>query len=102
MTITLPDEMREEVEAKAKASGFADVTAFVAALVLDHDPSARDIPDDYSGPPELTPRNREDLQRMLDEGMASGDPVIADDAFWAERRRVLRQRMAEKGRGEPA
>ncbi|MBA4190827.1 MAG: hypothetical protein C0467_22805 [Planctomycetaceae bacterium] len=94
MTITLPDELRDELERKAKASGFATVDEYALNLVIEN------MAEDVEGPDvahsRLTPRNRAELEAMLDEGMNSGGDVIADNAFWAERQRVLLEKLAKK------
>ena len=92
MTINIPDELRDEIERKARTAGFDDVGLYVAALVIEDEPIPPDELD-LPGPPEITPRNREELERMLDEGMASGPGVIADELFWAR----LHLRVLEKG-----
>jgi hypothetical protein len=45
---------------------------------------------------QLTPRNRAELEIMLIEGMKSEGIVEADEAFWAERRRVLLEKISRK------
>ena len=88
MTITLPDEVARQATARAHAHGFATVEEYIFDLVQSDEPG-----DD---PPILRPENREVLKRLLDEGMASGEPIVVDDAFWEERRRVLAERMARR------
>lgn len=88
MTITLPDDVARKAEAHAKAHGFATVEAYIEDLV-----QSDDAADD---PPILRPENRATLERLLDEGMASGEPIPVDEAFWEERRRVLAERMARR------
>lgn len=93
MTITLPDEMRVEVEALAKERGFKSVDAYVVHLILSNEPDDAE-PDIAPGSSEISPRNRTELEAMLDEGMRDTVTVEVDDAFWAERHRVLRERTA--------
>jgi len=45
---------------------------------------------------QLTPRNRAELEAMLEEGMNGGDPIRVDEAFWTERRRVLEEKLSRK------
>jgi antitoxin ParD1/3/4 len=98
MNITLPDSMKAEVEAKAKAAGFPSVDAYVLDLIRFDTPEEDEVYD-LPGPPHLTPRNRAELEAMLDEGMNSGNPIVVDDAFWEERKRVLAERMAKRKDG---
>ncbi len=89
MTITLPDDVRIEAAARAKELGFATVEEYVIDLVRG-DELGVDVPPSGG----YQPKNREALERLLDEGMASGNPIVVDGAFWAERRRVLSERLA--------
>jgi hypothetical protein len=98
MTINIPDELRDEIERKARTAGFDDVGLYVAALVIEDEPIPPDELD-LPGPPEIAPRNREELERMLEEGLNSGPPIRVTPEFWEERRRVLEERMARR-RGE--
>ncbi|WP_439625208.1 ribbon-helix-helix domain-containing protein [Gemmata sp.] len=94
MTITLPDEMRDRLERDARAGGFATVDEYVLSLVREDLVRGDEVPD--PAPTRLTPRNRAELEAMLDEGMSSGGDVIADAAFRGERRRVLLEKLARK------
>lgn len=96
MTITFPDAVWAEAEAKAKASGFRSVETYIAVLIAEDTPEEDLLSPNYVPRPELTPRNREELERMIEEGMNSGPGVVADEAFWAERRRVLEAKIADK------
>ena len=93
MTITLPDAMRAALERKAAAAGFASVDEFVVDALTD------DYEAGSTRPPHF--RTREELHKLLDEGMASGVAGEMDDAFWAERRRVLAAKMSARNGGMP-
>jgi antitoxin ParD1/3/4 len=94
MTITLPDEMREELERKAQVMGFASVDEYILERVLQAFAQDSEMPDHPLS--KLTPRNREELERMLDEGMNSGPPIRVTPEFWEERRKELERRMASR------
>ena len=89
MTLTLPDDVRAQAERQAKAAGFASVGEYVADLVRE-DVQAGPPPDQYAG------RTREELERLLNEGMA-GVPVPGDEQFWEERRRKMIEYAAKRG-----
>jgi hypothetical protein len=92
MTITLPDEMREELERKAKAAGFASVAEYVADLVLaDETPVA--VPEPPPGA-RYSVQTREELEAKLLEGMNRDGDVTADADFWKRRRQALDARAA--------
>jgi hypothetical protein len=98
MTITLPDELRVRMESLAKLRGFTTVDECLLDLVLQE--LSIDLVDDSVSidtfMSRLTPRNRAQLEAMLEEGMRSGDPIRVDEAFWAERRRVLCEKLSQK------
>jgi len=86
MTITLPDEMRSMLERNAAAAGFATVDEYIADAMTE----------DYEAGSSLPPhfRTRAEFDRLVEEGLASGPSVVADEAFWTERRRVLAEKLA--------
>jgi hypothetical protein len=98
MTITLPDEWRGRLEARAQINGFASIEDYLLNLA-EAEATEDVLSPDSAGPPELTPRSREELERMLDEGMNSGPVIRATPEFWEERRRVLEERMAKRKGG---
>jgi hypothetical protein len=98
MTITLPDERRDWLEARARINGFTLVEQYLVTLAEAEEAGAvRPTPD--PGPPGMSPRSRAELDAMLDAGAASGPPVRVTPEFWKERERELARRMAAR-RGE--
>lgn len=93
MTITLPDEMRATLELKAAAAGFASVDEYVADVLAD----GPDIIE--TGPPHF--RTREEFDKLIEEGLASGVSGVMDDAFWDERRRVLAAKVNGRAGATP-
>lgn len=98
MTITLPDELKDKLERKARGAGFATVLEYLLSLVAEDEPEAPDDAD-LGGPPELTPKNRDELEAMLEAGMNSGPPIRMTPEFWEERRRVQEERAAKRRGG---
>jgi antitoxin ParD1/3/4 len=94
MTVTLPDEMREELERKSQAMGFATVDEYILERVLQAFAQDSEMTDHLLS--KLTPKNREELERMLDEGMNSGPPIRVTPEFWEERRKELERRLASR------
>ena len=90
MTITLPDEMREELERKAKAGGFSSVDEYVADQLSSDEPPTN-IP---SPPPgsRYTVQSRSELETKLVEGMNREGDVVAGPDFWDDRRRAAEDR----------
>lgn len=91
MTITIPDELRATFEAKAKRFGFASVEAYVVDLV-EHDEW---IESKVSKSP-LTFGTREEFEKLIQAGFESGGAIPVDEAFWAERRRILEEKIAKR------
>jgi Arc/MetJ-type ribon-helix-helix transcriptional regulator len=91
MTITLPDEMRDDLERRAKAGGFESVDEYVAWVVQLDEP-----------PADITPQalgfaSQEELEAKLLAALNSGPRIVADEAFWADLRKEVTERAA---RGE--
>ena len=86
MTITLPDDVREQAERQVKAAGFASVSDYLADLVRE---------DEDKCPPGRMPFDRERVGRLLDEAVSDGR-ILADDAFWDEEHRKLIEFAAQR------
>lgn len=98
MTVTLPDEWRARIEARAKLHGYSSVADYFLSLVEDEEKEAEYFAR-LPGPPELTPRNRGELEAMLDAGLDSGPPLRVTAEFWADMQRRLEERMAKRKGG---
>jgi hypothetical protein len=83
MTITLPDEMREELEAGAKAEGFATVDESVKIMYIrakhchgvGEDNSLGDFDfrlSEEMDSPERIAKRRERINQLIQEGLESG------------------------------
>jgi antitoxin ParD1/3/4 len=98
MTITLPDEYRSTVEAKARAAGFVSVHEYVLQLILDEEEG--DVPDALPVPEELIVKDRADLEAKILEGLNSGPPIRVTPQFWEDfRQRVEERAAARRARG---
>jgi hypothetical protein len=90
MTITLPDEMREELERKAQVMGFATVDEYFVWLCKA----------DSSDSVELTAADlgyasHEALEAKLIAALDSGPPILATPELWAELRKGRSKRGGE-------
>lgn len=108
MTITLPDDMREELEQEAKTAGFATVDEYILVMYLrakhSWGPNGEDLLGDFeygladgTDSPERVAARRERLNQLIQEGLDSGPAVEATPEFWADMRRRLEERLAAKG-----
>ena len=93
MTITLPDDLHAKALASAKRFGFPSVEAYVVYLVENDD---EEFIDDSGHRSKLAFNTREELEALLLEGLNSGPLIRADAEFWAERRRILEDKIAAK------
>jgi hypothetical protein len=95
VNIILPDPDGEIARRRAAARGVT-VEEYLADLV-----HADDFDAWFAS---LTPAQQaayEEKERAIEQGLASGPPILVDDAYWKEKLRALRERRAAK-RGGPA
>ncbi|AWM39873.1 hypothetical protein GobsT_17530 [Gemmata obscuriglobus] len=90
MTITLPDELKDELERKTRSAGFATVSEYVCWLV--QRPEAQE---------DMTPEalgfaSPAELETKLLASLTSGPPVRATPEFWNELRQASIARAASK------
>ncbi len=107
MTITLPDEMRGELEREAKAEGFATVDEYVLIMYLrakhTHGTSGENFMGDFDlglseemDSPERVAQRRENLNRLLQEGLDSGPSIPVTPQFWDDMRRRVNEKLKAK------
>ena len=77
MNVTLPDSLRNWIETQATMTGHSSADGYVETVLR----------------AEQTRLHREIDSKLL-AGLASGEPIEVNEAFWAERRRVLQERLA--------
>ena len=75
--IALSAETEAFVQREWRARGFDSPSAFVESLVRD----------------AQTQSARDRAEQLLLEGLASGEPIVADEAFWSELRNELNSRI---------
>jgi hypothetical protein len=108
MTITLPEELREELTEGAKAAGVASLDEYVLRMYLRarhaFGPSGDGIMDDFefgladgTDTPERLAVRRERLNQLIQEGLDSGPPIRVTPQFWEDMRQRLEDRMAARG-----
>jgi antitoxin ParD1/3/4 len=79
MNISLPEALREFVEERVTEGSFANASDYVRALIRD----------------DRAKRAQAVLESKLLEGLESGPPVVADDAYWDDLKRDVRARIAK-------
>lgn len=82
MNISLPDPMKDFIEAEVATGSYGSVSGYIRELV--HEAQTR--------------RANEKLHRLLMEGMNSGTPIEATAEFWSDLRNDVANRIAEHKR----
>ncbi len=90
MTITLPEEMREPLERKARAAGCSTVAEYLCRLVEE----------DELAPADLGFASAEELEAKLEAALDSGPPIPVTPAFWDDLRKDVAARAA-RGADQP-
>lgn len=80
MNVSLPEELEQFIEDQARTGGYADASAYLSELVRER---RKSMAVDH-------------LRSLIAEGMASGPLEPVTPEFWAERRRILEQRIQER------
>jgi antitoxin ParD1/3/4 len=73
MNISLPDPLKKFVDRQVKDRGYAGASDYVRELIRDDQRRAA----------------ADQLRGLIAEGLASGEPLIADDAYWKRKRKKL-------------
>jgi hypothetical protein len=94
LNIRLSDELRDKAAARAAVSGHRSVEQYVEALVRQD--TLEDRSPRKGGPAHLSPRNRDELIAMLDEGVRSGDPRPFTARELAAKKAALRRQAKSK------
>ncbi len=82
MTITLPDDMKEELQRKAQAEGFDSVDQYVLFALRERaDENAEDL-NDMPIPGELEIKSKDDLKAKILEGLNSGPAIRMTTELW--------------------
>lgn len=92
MTITLPDEVRDGLERKARAAGFATITEYLTDLAAEPKPDAELT---YA---DLGYSSEEELEAKLLASLAS-PPILVTPEFWTDLQKKVEAR-AEQLKGE--
>jgi hypothetical protein len=92
MQITLPESLFPWAEQTATRRGYRSVSDYVADLLA----KERDEDDDCN---DVIIQHKSEIEARLSANMKSGPPIPVNDDFWAERRRVLEQRLANRNGG---
>jgi antitoxin ParD1/3/4 len=79
MNISLPDELKQYVEAQTKA-GYSTPSEYVRELIRE----------------DRKRRAQQRLEQLLAEGLHSGEAVVADEEFWAAVKAEASAQMAAR------
>jgi len=84
MNISLPDELKQYVEEQTKA-GYSTPSEYVRELIRE----------------DQKRRTQQRLEQMLLEGLNSGEPVAADQEFWADLKSEALHMIEARKRSRP-
>jgi antitoxin ParD1/3/4 len=73
MNISLPESLKEFVHLQVTKRGYAGVSDYIRELIRDDQRRAA----------------AQQLREIIAEGLASGAPIVADDAYWKRKRKEL-------------
>jgi antitoxin ParD1/3/4 len=76
MNISLPDQLKDYVDAQVNSGRYSSVSEYVRELIR----------------AEQKRREKEDIELRILEGLSSGEAVEATPAMWEELRKNLRKR----------
>lgn len=101
MTITLPDEMKDHLDRRAKDSGYDTIDQYVIGLLIqDRGEDAEDLTG-MPVPAELVIKDRADFEAKILEGVNSGPGVRVTPEFWDNLRRRVQDKMDARRRAGP-
>lgn len=89
MTITLPDELKDDLERKARTAGFATIAEYVCWLV-----QQEAVPETEATPEDLGFANESELEAKLESALNSGPPIRVTPEFWDNVRKEVAARAS--------
>jgi antitoxin ParD1/3/4 len=82
MNIALPEAMKLYIQEQVSAGGYSSVSEYIRELVR----------------ADQRRRHEEEVDRLLLEGLASGQPIEVSKEYWEDKRRKLAARKASTKR----
>jgi antitoxin ParD1/3/4 len=73
MNISLPENLKEFVDAQVQAGGYSTSSEYIRELIRE----------------DQKKKLEQRLASLLLEGLESGEPILADEAYWETKRRKL-------------
>lgn len=73
MNISLPENLKEFVDAQVQAGGYSTSSEYIRELIRE----------------DQKKKLEQRLASLLLEGLESGEPIVADEAYWEKKRRKL-------------
>ena len=95
-TVTLSAKAAELASRRAADLGFSDIGQYLETLIADEaDPSRDDSATDYGAPQHLSPKNRAQLEALIEQGLAQPGRTMSH-RDWDELRRDLIEKHRNK------
>ena len=99
-TISIPDPLHAAAEELASRTGFASTSEYIADLVrrgIEQDRRDSELYDEQFGEgADSRPRTKQDIERLMLEGLNSGPAVEMTAEDWAELHRRVETRLEGK------
>jgi hypothetical protein len=95
LTLSLSDELKARVEARAREKGFERVEAYIESM-LKTEADAESLLEkvlDYGAPADLSPGTRQELASLIEEGLASPSRSITSADWDRMRPRLFERRF---------
>lgn len=73
MNISLPDNLKEYVDIQIEQGGYSTFSEYIRDLIRE----------------DQKKKLEQRLNSLLLEGLESGEPIIADEAYWEARKRAI-------------
>jgi antitoxin ParD1/3/4 len=93
LMVDLPADLEAKLQARAVQGGFADPQEYVRALIV---ADAAQLPRTLA-PEHLTIGTKSDLEKLLLEGLESGESAEITASEWDEKRQKLKDRYSNRG-----
>ncbi len=88
LMIDVPEDLAEKLRARAVQGGYADEQDYLRALI------AADTDEGLPVSPTLVFHDKSELEKLLVEGLHSGDSGEISSGDWVEMRQSLRERFS--------
>ena len=84
LNISIPESLREFVKQRVASAHYSTPSEYIRQLIREDQKAMA----------------KEQLEALLLEGLESGEPIAADDAYWKRKKAELAKRLTEQQLGQ--